>query len=146
MGWFLMTKIILNEYRDATPKRKQQLNKATKKWRESNPEVIKEIRKRSDAKRKQRRRERALENKYGITYVDYLFLLESQNGVCFICGRPERLLGKGGCIRPLNVDHDHITGKIRGLLCASCNLALGNLEDNISYFKSAIEYLEKHNA
>ena len=43
-----MTKIILNEYRDATPKRKQQLNKATKKWRESNPEVIKEIRKRSD--------------------------------------------------------------------------------------------------
>jgi len=141
----MIVKSFLSEYKDASPKRKQQLNTATKKWRESNPEMIKEIRKRADIKRKQTRREHNLEKKYGITYTDYISMLESQGGLCSICGRPERLLGRGGCIRPLNVDHDHKTGKVRGLLCAGCNLALGNLEDNITYLNNAITYLGKYN-
>jgi len=123
---------------------KQARNEQTKAYRNRNPDIIKEIRKRTDAKRKQVRREQELEKKYGLTYSDYLCMLESQNGVCSICGRPEKLLGKGGCTRPLNVDHCHTTGKVRGLLCASCNLALGNLEDNIAYLQNAISYLEKH--
>ena len=134
---------IPNEYANASPQRKEQLNKATKLWRLNNPEVIREIRKRTDEKRRQTRRNKELERKYGLTYEDYLLMLDSQNGVCSICGRPERLLGKGGVVRPLNVDHDHSTGKIRGLLCASCNLALGNLEDSVDYLKNAISYLEK---
>ncbi len=134
-----------SEYATASPKRKAQLNSATKTWRLNNPEAIKEIRKKTDEKRKQFRREQNLEKKYGITYKEYVDLLESQSGVCCICQRPERLLGKGGDIRPLNVDHCHATGKVRGLLCASCNLALGNLEDNIEYFENAIQYLKDSN-
>ncbi len=124
---------------------KKARNEQTKAYRSRNPDIIKEIRKRTDAKRKQVRREKELENKYGITYSEYLSMLESQDGVCSICGRPEKLLGKGGCTRPLNVDHCHTTGKVRGLLCASCNLALGNLEDSVDYLRAAIKYLEKSN-
>lgn len=124
---------------------KQARNEQTKAYRNRNPAIIKEIRKRTDAKRKQKRREQELERRYGLTYSDYLAILDSQKGLCSICERPERLLGRGGIVRPLNVDHCHTSNKIRGLLCASCNLALGNLEDNISYLKSAISYLENNN-
>lgn len=124
---------------------KQARNEQTKAYRKRNPDVIKEIRKRTDEKRRHKRREQELERKYGITYQDYLDMLDTQHGVCSICKRPERLLGKGGAIRPLNVDHCHTTDKVRGLLCAGCNLALGNLEDNIDYLKSDIIYLENTN-
>lgn len=45
----------------------------------------------------------------------------------------------------LVVDHDHTTGKVRGLLCHNCNRALGLLQDNKSYLQSAINYLKKCN-
>lgn len=60
------------------------------------------------------------------------------NGFCDICGKPEkskRFL--------LSVDHNHETGKIRGLLCGHCNKALGGFNDNIDTLKSAIKYLKK---
>jgi hypothetical protein len=57
-----------------------------------------------------------------------------------LCGRPERKsLGKMLC-----VDHNHLTGKVRGLLCSSCNSGLGHFEENIDYLNCAIEYLEQH--
>jgi hypothetical protein len=139
-----MAKSFKNEYANATPKRKSQLNEATKKWRANNPEKIREIRKRSDAKRKTQRRDRELKKKYGISFETYIDMLQKQQGVCAICKRPETKLDKGGNIRPLCVDHCHVSGKVRGLLCASCNLALGNLEDNVTYFLNAISYLEEH--
>ncbi len=59
-------------------------------------------------------------NKYGITEEEYNTLLEKQNYQCAVCHEiPEEWL----C-----VDHDHITGKIRGLLCKSCNLLVGEYE------------------
>ena len=61
----------------------------------------------------------------------------AQDGLCAICERhPE-----DGVLR---VDHDHSTGKIRGLLCRHCNLALGNMSDDVSLLRKAIAYLEKH--
>lgn len=72
---------------------------------------------------------------YGISLEEYNALLESQNGVCAVCE------GKTG--RKLSVDHDHKTGKVRGLLCVKCNLALGYANDNKNILLGLVEYLDK---
>jgi len=64
----------------------------------------------------------------------YQSLLDSQKGVCAICGNPSR--------RKLNFDHDHKTMKVRGLLCSPCNTGLGKLGDTVDGLKRAIAYLE----
>lgn len=62
--------------------------------------------------------------RYGITLEEYEIVFRRQNGVCAFCGRrPSR--------NRLAVDHDHRTGRFRGLLCTPCNRALGNLEANM---------------
>jgi hypothetical protein len=76
-----------------------------------------------------------LKTRYKISLDDYQNLLVGQNGLCAICKQPPNP-GKH-----LAVDHDHTTGKIRGLLCNSCNLALGMLKDNKDTIQSALDYL-----
>lgn len=76
-----------------------------------------------------------LKRRYGISSEQYLLLLEDQKEVCKICG----LFCKTG--RSLAVDHNHETGKVRGLLCSSCNVGLGNFKDDTNLLKKAIEYL-----
>lgn len=75
---------------------------------------------------------------YGINLSDYNKLLQEQNNSCAICG----CLCSSG--KRLAVDHDHATGKVRGLLCGNCNLALGKFQDSISLLNTAIGYLTKH--
>ena len=72
---------------------------------------------------------------HGISTQDYMRLLASQNGVCAICGKPCRTGHR------LSIDHDHKTGKIRGLLCGSCNLFVGQLED--TRLESGLAYLKR---
>lgn len=67
----------------------------------------------------------------------YKNYLASQNNLCAICGQPEI-----SARYRLNVDHDHITGKIRGLLCSLCNRGLGNFRDNPELLEQAIRYLQ----
>jgi hypothetical protein len=87
-----------------------------------------------------------LKTMFGITYLDYQEMLESQNGVCAICGKSEFAKDKrSNKIRQLAVDHNHATGKVRALLCHNCNTALGRWKDNVKIMKKAIKYLEKHN-
>lgn len=81
-----------------------------------------------------------LKKKYGITLNDYNSMLESQNFVCAICKRPERLSFKGKT-KAMCVDHCHKTGKVRGLLCDACNNGIAKFEDDVEYLKSAILYL-----
>ncbi len=69
-------------------------------------------------------------------------LLESQGGVCAICKKEEQIIDKGGGTQRLSVDHDHDTGKIRGLLCNDCNVGLGRFKDNLELLRSAVAYLE----
>lgn len=88
-----------------------------------------------NAKRKQ-----DLMEKYGITLEEYNSLLEKQDGGCAICGNKESGNKKR---KVLYVDHDHNTGKVRGLLCHYCNFGLGNFRDNTDYLKRAIAYLEE---
>lgn len=74
-----------------------------------------------------------LKSNYGISLEDYNKILEEQHGACAICGNSPKAY--------LCVDHDHITGGIRGLLCFHCNVILGHAQDNIETLQKAIEYL-----
>jgi hypothetical protein len=76
--------------------------------------------------------------KYGISFDDYQRMLIEQNGVCKICRKPEK---KG---KSLSVDHNHKTGKVRGLLCSRHNTGLGCFEDDAALLRSAADYLEKN--
>lgn len=79
--------------------------------------------------------------KYGLTPEAYDAILQVQNGVCAICGG----LNPGKTAdHSLAVDHSHVSGKIRGLLCIKCNAGLGSFDDNIERMKKAIAYLELH--
>jgi hypothetical protein len=75
------------------------------------------------AQEKQRRKEQTIKRLYGVDIKQREALLEQQCGCCAICGIPESEL-----LQPLNIDHDHITNQVRGLLCRSCNMALGGLQ------------------
>jgi hypothetical protein len=76
---------------------------------------------------------------YGIRLVEYERLLEAQGGLCGICHRPPR------GTRPLDVDHDHASGRIRGLLCGNCNRAISLLDENPDLFDSAKAYILQFN-
>ena len=75
--------------------------------------------------------------KYGISSDDYEKMLSVQGGVCLVCGGVD---GKG---KALAVDHSHVSGKIRGLLCGSCNNGLGFFQDSPELCESAAEYLRR---
>ena len=95
-------------------------------------------------KRRNYQRDYMLKRKYGISLDEYNKILKEQNGVCAICGQQERAMSKHGVLNTLAVDHDHETGKVRGLLCYSCNVKLGYLE-NIDFMLKAKLYLAKNN-
>ncbi len=90
-----------------------------------------------------RTRESYLRCTYGIGIDQYNELFKSQGGCCAICTEPETAIGKDGPL-PLAVDHDHVTGVVRGLLCRGCNVAIGGLKEKEENFLNAITYLEKH--
>lgn len=84
-----------------------------------------------------------LRYKYGITIEEYKAISRLQNHRCKICGKKEKKRhSQTGKLRDLCVDHDHKTGKIRGLLCDVCNRLLALARDNKIILSSAIDYLE----
>lgn len=78
-------------------------------------------------------RDQYLRREYGISLEEYERMLRRQDGACAICGN-------GG---KLHVDHCHASGRIRGLLCGSCNRALGLFKDNVGNLATAIVYLSE---
>jgi len=77
-----------------------------------------------------------LKRNYGISLAEYDKMLEEQEGECKICGTTDSQ-GKGR----FHVDHCHITGEVRGLLCHNCNRGLGYFKDNITSLLEAVRYL-----
>jgi len=73
-----------------------------------------------------------------LTWVDYTALLESQGNRCAVCRRDNS--GQ----RDWHVDHDHVNGKIRGLLCNPCNLLLGLAADDADVLRQAALYLDQY--
>ena len=81
--------------------------------------------------------------RYGVT-VDHVEALKAaQGGKCAVCGTDEPG-GRGG--GRWYVDHDHVSGAVRGLLCNHCNLGLGHFRDNVEALQAAIRYLEEAKA
>jgi len=99
-----------------------------KKYRENNPDKC---------------RAYELKRDFGITISQYEEMLSAQDGCCAVCERPERVM-RGDKVKRLAVDHDHTTGKIRGLLCSHCNQAIGKFEDNPVFMNRASNYVIKH--
>ena len=79
-----------------------------------------------------------LKRNYGITLNEYNEMLKEQDHKCATCGTTEA----GGKHGKFMVDHSHNTGKVRGLLCKSCNIALGEIKDNRQTLLNMVEYLE----
>jgi hypothetical protein len=95
-----------------------------KEWRENNISKYREIN---------------LKSRFGINNTQYEEMLNLQSNSCSICKKH-----KDEFTYHLVVDHCHVTGKIRGLLCKKCNLGIGHLNDDITILENSIEYLKKH--
>lgn len=105
------------------------LDSLKKKYKDKDPE-----------KRKIRRYELRIYNRYKITTKDYQAMLVRQGGKCAICGRTDNSVKTNR----LYIDHNHETGAVRALLCHWCNAGLGMFQDSKQVLSSAIKYLEKH--
>ena len=83
----------------------------------------------------ERQRDYDLRRHYGISAEEYDVLLNAQDGVCKICDAEPTT-------KRLAVDHNHETGEVRGLLCETCNRAIGMFKDNPEVIRAAANYLE----
>lgn len=79
-----------------------------------------------------------LHTTYQMTLEEYNTKFQEQNGLCAVCKKHQ-----SNFKRSLAVDHDHITGKIRGLLCFGCNISLGHMQDNTQWLQNAIDYIKR---
>lgn len=121
--YYLKNKEVLRSYR----KTHYENNRASlllkqKEWSKNNPDSIKS---------------NHLKFSYNLSLSVYKELYSKQEGCCACCGKHESTLSK-----KLGVDHCHTTGKIRGLLCNICNLALGYAKDDVRILANMIEYLK----
>jgi hypothetical protein len=106
--------------------RSKSLAKIAKRWRDGHVEQFKTV-----------QRANRLKREYGLTMAQYDAMHQEQDGKCQICKvRKDRLC----------VDHDHKTGRVRGLLCHHCNRAIGLLQDSPAYLRRAAEYLELYSS
>lgn len=123
---------------------KEKLKEDKARYRENNKEKIKaqqiEYRKNNPEKI----RNHDLKSNHSITLEEYNKMLDEQKGVCAICFKKETDKESSKKIKSLAVDHDHKTGKIRGLLCSRCNKAIGLFRDNLETLQSAFKYLKRN--
>ena len=119
------------EWREAN---KDRLRAYMAVWRDTHREHMREQAARWRAANPKRWRNRVLMQKYGITQRDYLDMVIGQAGRCLVCGKVPT--------DDLVVDHNHDTGKVRGLLCQRCNRMLGHVDESADVLRSAIRYLE----
>jgi DNA-binding transcriptional MerR regulator len=118
----------------------------SKAWREKYPERYRQTLKNyTDEKKakdpaayKERARSYALKRKYGITLEQYQQLLEKQNECCAVCERPAKDFPTS-----LAVDHDHKTGRIRGLLCTHCNYRMVAKHTDGNVLRKIADYIEQ---
>jgi hypothetical protein len=77
--------------------------------------------------------------RYGLTPLEYLRLEEASGGVCAVCGQPP-----SGKRDRLVVDHDHVTNKVRGMVCHPCNSGIGLFQDDPERLRAAAQWVQTH--
>lgn len=144
--WVESNKSHCNEHAmNSYNRRKEEIANRRRELRQSNPEKYREQRKKTRSKNIEYYRQKSRETSWknagikNMTYAIYETMLKSQNYSCAICHTPQELLS-----RNLDVDHDHSTGEVRGLLCVNCNRGVGHFKEKESLFLSALNYLKKY--
>ena len=131
------------------------VNTRTREWRKDNPKQAdrhkkeywnnreKHLKRGRDWRKnnKEAYKSTVIKSKYGVTLEEYNEMLGGQNYKCAICGSDNS--GRGD--EAFCIDHNHKTGKIRGLLCHNCNIGLSKFKENISNLEKSIKYLENYN-
>jgi hypothetical protein len=114
---------------------KEKLEIASLLWKKNNPDKVKKYQRATN-----------LRKNFGISLDEYEQMLMAQNNLCAICEKPETFIHHQ-TKEParLAVDHCHATGKVRKLLCKSCNTALGLFKDDVNAIANAVQYLKDHN-
>lgn len=113
-----------------------------RKWYKKNKARIRKIARVYARQHPEKNTSSRLKTVFGITLDEYNDMLKSQDERCAICGRHYTEASRDK--RRLAVDHDHKTGRIRGLLCTNCNGAIGRFSDSVELMSKAIEYLNLH--
>lgn len=145
-------KLIKTRKNKTQEERRESINRARTKYREKNRQLLreknreyyrnnptaKESKKKYNDKNKEKKKFYKIEKNYGLTKKQYCEILERQEYCCAICLQNVEEISK----KTLDVDHNHKTNEIRGLLCGSCNRALGLFKDNKDSLLRAIKYLE----
>jgi hypothetical protein len=126
--------------RERYPQVREQAIERARRWREENIDRFRENqrRRRSDPAVKAKERNDHLRRKFGLSQDDYERMLARQDSGCAICKRPPSPTAS------LHVDHDHETGRVRALLCVSCNNALGSFQEDPEIVRRARSYLLLH--
>jgi hypothetical protein len=112
-------------------KNREKILARQKTYRQNNKEKVQVIRRTSRRK-----------TTFGITTEQFNELENKQNGVCAICKKKNLRR----TTKDLHIDHNHITNKIRGLLCHNCNTGLGLFKENIELLLIAVQYLRDNNS
>ncbi len=124
------------EYRE---KNREDVNRKSREYRKSHADVVKLHEKAAHFSLYKVLRRR------GLTSEEYHEMVVRQNNACAICKEPEtRLDPRTKMITRLCIDHCHIVGKARELLCHSCNTGIGKFKENPILLEAAINYIKKH--
>ncbi len=119
----------------AKPENKAKAKQATKRFYDNNPDYLIGQYQRYKKKNPLWSRQQQLKVKYEITLEEFDLIFANQNNGCAIC----KSWSHNG--RGWHVDHDHNNGRIRGVLCNNCNVAIGHMRDSIEILTAAINYL-----
>ena len=116
---------------------KDQAKAAARRWKENNPGRSNESSRQYSARNRDLIASRKRARKYGITVEAQEQLLEQQSYACAVC-RTQFLRSSDR-----HLDHNHLTGKVRGFLCGPCNQAIGLMRDSADQLRAAAEYLTR---
>jgi hypothetical protein len=128
-------------------KNKPYLAAKSARYRRNHPVVFKATMKKSREKHRDKLRVACrkwhLKTNYGLTLEQYSEMFLAQNGVCAVCHNPDTGLRRG-TVKSLDVDHNHKTNEIRGLLCSACNASLGLLKEDPLRIRALAAYIERY--
>jgi hypothetical protein len=124
------------EHRRRYRARREQHQAKRREYREANREAIRAKSRAHYARNKERMLVYKIAAKYGIHPAQHAAMISGQRGACAICGKPCNSRSR------LSVDHDHVTGFVRGMLCNGCNIGLGKFRDDPERLRKAAAYIE----